>query len=149
MSSENCSDCGAPMSPYFFLLTFASAAIVATWQVVSGALPYTSTTLGSASQSSKEIFVLCDQILRCLSHYLIRGRVLIQPHTRIEEAMKKKYVSRAGFRDNTEYVLVDADYSVVVVTKDGQEHSWSSSLAMKSLAKNAVESGKWVEVQAA
>jgi hypothetical protein len=63
--------------------------------------------------------------------------------------MKKKYVYRAGFRDNTEYVLVDADYSVVVVTKDGQEHSWSSSLAMRSLAKNAVESGKWVEVQAA
>ena len=62
--------------------------------------------------------------------------------------MKKKYVSRAGFRDDTDYVLVDADYSVVVVTNDGQEHSWSS-LVMKSLAKNAVESGKWVEVQAA
>ena len=61
----------------------------------------------------------------------------------------KKYVSRAGFRDSTDYVLVSADYSVVVVTKDGQEHCWSSSLAMRSLAKNAVESGKWVEVQAA
>jgi len=60
----------------------------------------------------------------------------------------KKYVSAAGFRDNTDYVLVNADYSLVVVAKDGKEHLWNS-LLWRSLAKNAVESGKWVEVQAA
>jgi hypothetical protein len=65
----------------------------------------------------------------------------------MEEKMKK-YVSAAGFRDNTDYVLVNADYSLVVVAKDGKEHLWNS-LLWRSLAKNAVESGKWVEVQAA
>lgn len=59
----------------------------------------------------------------------------------------KKYVSRAGFRDSTDYVLVSADYSVVVVTKDGQRHFWGS-LVMRSLARFAVETGKWVEAQA-
>ena len=66
----------------------------------------------------------------------------------MEKAMKKKYVSAAGFRDNTDYVLVNADYSLVVVAKDGKEHPWNS-LFWRSLARNAVESGKWVEVQAA
>ena len=59
----------------------------------------------------------------------------------------KKYVSKAGFQDSTDYVLVSADYSVVVVTKDGQRHFWGS-LVMRSLARHAVESGKWAEALA-
>ena len=45
-------------------------------------------------------------------------------------------------------MLVNADYSVVVVTRDGQRHFWGSLLT-RSLARYAVESGKWMEAQAA